>query len=112
MVFNGESGRLYVSRTAWTYRLSQFCTGNMTVERFSILTVFVQRMSEASLPPWRRSFQQSRQLHSRLSPLGTFGSKEAFIVGVANRLPTLLSGSLLVFQSGKQLDCIRFHPTS
>ena len=59
-------------------------TGNVRVERFSFLTAFVRRRSEAVLPPWRCSFQQSRQLRSRLSPPGTFGSKEAFICGSGN----------------------------
>ena len=55
--------------------------GGIKLEGFSHVTVFERRRSESLVPPWRWSFQQSRQLHSiyRLSPLDTSGSKEAFI---------------------------------
>ena len=78
----------------------------MKLERFSFLTAFVRRRSEAVLPPWRRSFQQSRQLRSRLSPFGTFGSKEAFICGSGKPFThvVFLGGCCLRFSQENSLN--------
>ena len=53
MAFNGESGRLQASRPGHTVYPNS-AQVNVKLERFSFLTAFVRRRSEAVLPPWRR----------------------------------------------------------
>lgn len=58
-------------------RLSPFCAGSVKLDGLSRVSTFEWRRLRAVLPPWRRRFQQSRELRSSLSLLGTVGCMEA-----------------------------------
>ena len=51
MAFNGESGRLQASHAAWTYRLSQFCAGNVKLDLSNGVCSKEIRSRFASLEP-------------------------------------------------------------
>ena len=72
--------------------------GNMKLERFSFLTAFVRKLFCLRGDV---AFSRAETLDSlRLARLVL---KKFSFVGAANRLPTLLSGSLLAFQSAQVL---------
>ena len=79
-----------------------FCAGSVKREGLSRVSTFERKRSRAVSPPWRRSFQQSRELRSGVSLLGTFGFKEAFQLWERQTiLPRCFQGRCLRFSQGK-----------